>query len=188
MAIQKLELGPTGQTVADNLTRIRKQQQLHQRELAARLAAIGRPMLSTVISKIEQGDRRVDVDDLLALSAALNISPLDLLLPPRDAGEVDATGTGRVDAAHLWEWALGQTPLHPASTADIVAYLMRRQAATTFTLESLRAEKARNQRDARLIDQVAELHGWDLSEVTAAPPPAAGGVRRHLEPGEAVDG
>jgi hypothetical protein len=46
-------------------------------------------MLPTAISKVEQGDRRVDVDDLVAFAEALNTSTDDLLY----RGEPEGLGT-----------------------------------------------------------------------------------------------
>jgi transcriptional regulator with XRE-family HTH domain len=57
-----------------------------QRALSERLAAHGRPMAVTAISRTEYRQRRVDVDDLIALAAALGVSPTALLLPARADG------------------------------------------------------------------------------------------------------
>jgi transcriptional regulator with XRE-family HTH domain len=51
-------------------------------ELSERLAALGRPILPSGLSKIEQGTRRVDVDDLVALADALETVPSRLLRSP----------------------------------------------------------------------------------------------------------
>jgi len=66
-------------------------------------------MLATVISKIERGERRIDVDDLVAFALALNVSPLTLLLPPTADGEpVDLTESYVVSSATAWSWAEGR--------------------------------------------------------------------------------
>ncbi|MFJ3962386.1 helix-turn-helix domain-containing protein [Streptomyces sp. NPDC090036] len=46
-----------------------------QRQLAARVRALGRPMTFTVLSRIERTVRRCDVDDLVAIAAALGTPP-----------------------------------------------------------------------------------------------------------------
>lgn len=38
-----------------------------------------RPLAHTTVSEIERGARRVDVDDLVAIAAALEVLPVDLL-------------------------------------------------------------------------------------------------------------
>jgi transcriptional regulator with XRE-family HTH domain len=66
-------------------------------------------MLATVISKIERGERRIDVDDLVAFALALNVSPLTLLLPPTADGEpVDLTESYTLAASTAWSWAEGR--------------------------------------------------------------------------------
>jgi transcriptional regulator with XRE-family HTH domain len=70
---------PVSRQVARNLVRLRKQRQLTVRALSARLAELGRPLLPSAISKIETGGRRVDVDDLVALAAVLDVPVAQLL-------------------------------------------------------------------------------------------------------------
>jgi transcriptional regulator with XRE-family HTH domain len=90
-------LGSVGQRVAKEVARLRGRTTV--RELSARLTKLGRPILPSGITKIEQGTRRVDADDLVALAVALKVTPTRLLLgpPPTD---------GPDDPAHeeAWEW------------------------------------------------------------------------------------
>jgi transcriptional regulator with XRE-family HTH domain len=85
MGTRKIELGPTGRTVATRVRRIRERNGVSLQELSERLTAVGRPILPSGISKIEQGARRVDVDDLTALADALATIPNDLLYEPEHA-------------------------------------------------------------------------------------------------------
>jgi transcriptional regulator with XRE-family HTH domain len=87
MATRKIELGDTGRTVARQIRRIRERNGLSLQELSDRLTRLGRPILPSGLSKIERGDRRVDVDDLDMLAAALGTIPNDLLLDPLPAPE-----------------------------------------------------------------------------------------------------
>lgn len=82
MATRALELGPIGQHVADSIARIRRDKGLEQGDLADRVTEAGRPMSASILSKIEGGRRRLDVDDLVALAAALDVNPSLLLLTP----------------------------------------------------------------------------------------------------------
>jgi hypothetical protein len=80
--------------------------------LSKRLAAIGHPIADTGITKTEKGDRRVDVDDLVALALALGVTPNTLLLPPADSpGTHQLTPEVSATATELWEWAQGEKPL-----------------------------------------------------------------------------
>lgn len=110
------KLGPTGERVAANLKRLRGRMPV--REFSTRLAEVGRPILPSGITKIEQGLRRVDADDLVALAVALGVNPSALLLPPQ-AGEdeVPLTSTVRAPAWAAWQWADGYAPL-PTRSAD----------------------------------------------------------------------
>lgn len=78
---QKTPLGPAGETLRENVKRIREGQRLTYVELSERLAAIGRSIPVLGLRRIERGERRVDVDDLLALAYALGVPPVDLLVP-----------------------------------------------------------------------------------------------------------
>ncbi|MGW6142136.1 helix-turn-helix domain-containing protein [Streptomyces sp. NPDC055140] len=92
------KLGSVGQRLAKEVARLRGRTSV--RELSSRLSKLGRPILPSGITKIEQGQRRVDADDLVALAVALEVTPTRLLLgPPPTDGTAD-------DPAHqeAWEW------------------------------------------------------------------------------------
>ncbi|MEU6756369.1 helix-turn-helix transcriptional regulator [Streptomyces sp. NPDC046685] len=74
-----LEIGPAGKRAASAIERARTTRGIAQRQLAARATALGHPMTVTTISRIERLRRRCDVDDLVAIAAALGVSPLALL-------------------------------------------------------------------------------------------------------------
>ena len=114
------ELGQTGRYVARNVARIRSAQGLSTMRLATMLVGAGRTIAPTAITRIESGERRVDVDDLVALAAALNVNPSALLLPPTADGEVDVTGAGAVQAEEAWAWMDGERPLLDADDENIV--------------------------------------------------------------------
>ncbi|MEW2303026.1 helix-turn-helix transcriptional regulator [Streptomyces sp. NPDC006655] len=76
MAARSLEIGPAGIRTARTIEILRTERGLAQRELAARVTALGRPMSNTMLSRIE---RARDIDDLVALAQALRVSPLALL-------------------------------------------------------------------------------------------------------------
>lgn len=79
-----IEIGTTGRNVAANILRLRKVRGLTVRALSARLAKCGRSIPSSGLTRIELGERRVDVDDLVALAEALEVEPSQLILPPSD--------------------------------------------------------------------------------------------------------
>lgn len=84
-----------------------------QAELAKVLANNDHPIPVSSIGRIESGDRRVEVDDLMALAIALGVTPVALLLPqarsPLDT--VELTGWGPVEAGWAWGYVLGTRDL-----------------------------------------------------------------------------
>lgn len=69
------KLGAAGREVAARVRQVRELRRLSVRELSERLERVGRPILPSGVTKIEQGARRVDVDDLVALANALEVLP-----------------------------------------------------------------------------------------------------------------
>jgi transcriptional regulator with XRE-family HTH domain len=94
MGTRKIELGDVGLRVAAQIRQIRERKDLSLHALSERLSEMGRPILASGLSKIEQGTRRVDVDDLVAIARALEIVPSALLNPApentRTAADEDA--------------------------------------------------------------------------------------------------
>jgi transcriptional regulator with XRE-family HTH domain len=84
MAARAIEIGEAGGHVAAAVAAHRQRRGLDQAGLAERVTAAGRPMSASVLGKVEAGARRVDVDDLVALAAALDVDPVQLL-PGADA-------------------------------------------------------------------------------------------------------
>jgi len=126
MASNAVVAGPAAKRVAENVAKWRKARGLQQRDLSAKLTEIGRPMLPTVISKIERGERRIDVDDLMALSLALRVGLLALLLPTEGDGQapVELTAEVTLRATDAWEWAEGDKP-HDKAERDEYGDLLR---------------------------------------------------------------
>ncbi|WP_369375360.1 helix-turn-helix domain-containing protein [Streptomyces sp. cg36] len=85
MPPRPLEIGPAGKAAAQAIERTRVACGYSQRQLATRVTALGRPMTFTALSRIERTVRRCDIDDLVAIAAALGTPPQTLLaeLPVR---------------------------------------------------------------------------------------------------------
>nr|WP_079277571.1 helix-turn-helix transcriptional regulator [Streptomyces sp. CB03234] len=79
MAARPLEIGEAGARVAAQVAACRQRRGWDQQTLAARVSESGRPMSTSVLGKIEASARRVDVDDLVAIAAALGVRPARLL-------------------------------------------------------------------------------------------------------------
>jgi transcriptional regulator with XRE-family HTH domain len=97
--------------VAENLLELRKARGQSTLKLSATMEELGQPVPASGITRIEKGDRRVDVDDLIAFALALNVSPNALLLPAKwDYEQVDLTPNVSISSRTAWLWAEGRAP------------------------------------------------------------------------------
>lgn len=78
---QRIGPGPIGTSVAANMEHLRRALGLSYVEVSRRLEALGRPIAPLGLTRIRDLQRRVDVDDLVAIARALGVKPTDLLLP-----------------------------------------------------------------------------------------------------------
>lgn len=81
------------------------------RELSARMGELDVPMVASVITKIEQGQRPVRVAELVAFARALETTPTWLMMP--DVGPEEDAGAeyGHARGGLAWAWLRGQHPL-----------------------------------------------------------------------------
>jgi helix-turn-helix protein len=109
-----MDLGPAGERVAGNVGEFRGKRGMSLRELSAALGEIGRPILPSGIVKIENGTRRVDVADLVALALALRVTPNRLFLSADHNSEPMAlTPAVETTANGAWRWACGEHVIRP---------------------------------------------------------------------------
>ena len=88
-----------------------------QRDLAERLAAIGQPMTQAAVTRIERGERRVSLDEAIAIAAVLDVAPIHLFLPIEgDSAQLAPKLKVPIDRARAW--ARGQHPLDPSNAAS----------------------------------------------------------------------
>ncbi|QYF88546.1 helix-turn-helix domain-containing protein [Arthrobacter sp. PAMC25284] len=111
MAGKEITEGATGLVVRENIKRIRESRDMSWAQMSRFLERAGRPIAALGLRRIEDGSRRVDVDDLMAIAVVLDVAPNDLLLPQASAGTVNVTGVVGRDAEHLWAWAEGRLQL-----------------------------------------------------------------------------
>ncbi|UTT48855.1 helix-turn-helix domain-containing protein [Rhodococcus gordoniae] len=181
MAGKKIELGPTGRTVAENIATLRTRQNLTWTDVSRRLQERGREIPPVGIKRIEAMERRIDVDDLVAIATALNVAPAALLMPrtTHPSDEVTATGMGTTTARELWRWIVADAAgrpdaprIHPGyPSIDLDSFLLSRpewlnseEFPSDEELASDPAAKRRAMRMMRdLIDEALEdrPHGDD---------------------------
>jgi transcriptional regulator with XRE-family HTH domain len=97
--------------------RLRQERGWTQAQLAARLEQTGHPLGQTNLSRIESGQRRLSIDDLTAICAALNVSPLRVLTGDRldPQPPVTVVPPVTVPLSRYRSWLRSTTPL-PAPT------------------------------------------------------------------------
>jgi transcriptional regulator with XRE-family HTH domain len=87
--------------------------------LADRCAGLGLPMDRTVIAKLEKGTRQtITVGELIVLSRALNIPPVQLLFPIGRETETEVFPGESVDTWEALKWFTGEQELIPTSPLD----------------------------------------------------------------------
>jgi 8-oxo-dGTP pyrophosphatase MutT (NUDIX family)/transcriptional regulator with XRE-family HTH domain len=130
--------GPTGSRLAGNVRALREARRLNQPQLASRMDAVGAPIHASAISKIEQRERRVDVDDLIALAIALDTTPNRLLLPGHasETEPVELAPEVTLPALDAWKWATGEEPLPAGYAPPDRQMLVRDDRERYFTREN----------------------------------------------------
>jgi transcriptional regulator with XRE-family HTH domain len=111
MATNEVPRGPISAYVVENVKRLRADRHWSLAELSEQMGRVGRPMLSSGLHRLEQGKRRIDCDDLVALAAAFGVSPIALLLPADGMSEITLTDSLSADARAAWDWMRARRPL-----------------------------------------------------------------------------
>ncbi len=102
---------PIGDVVRARIREVREARRLSQGDLAAGVSALGVRMHQTTVSKVEEETRKVTIDELVAISAALD-TPLPLLLAPVTQGvDVAVTPEVVVGSWEAVEWLVGARAL-----------------------------------------------------------------------------
>jgi hypothetical protein len=117
--------GPIAQHVIDNVRRLRTDARLSFTSLSVKLAAVGHPILSTGLQRLEAGKRRVDPDDLIALAIVFDVTPITLLLPSDERGTMKVTESMTVSTNDAWFWARGKRPLAGGDDSTWTAFRAR---------------------------------------------------------------
>lgn len=111
MADKRNPPGPISEAVRANIQQRRETKNLGYAKLARKLEEIGQPIPELGLRRIEEGNRRVDPDELVALAMALETSPSTLLMPVVNESTemVPVTGKIKFPAVKLW-WYLQNDP------------------------------------------------------------------------------
>lgn len=179
MAGKSSPLGPTGNTVRANIEELRQGAGLSYAEMSRRLEDAGREIPPLGLRRLEAGERKVDVDDLFAISFVLDVSPMRLLLPGVQSSAIagESTGLGRRSTEELWLWALGyQRP--GESPAESREYL--RRSSPRFVASKTERIGKRREWISEQIEVSSDLMKRDTSRMREVDPDAANAaLQRH---------
>jgi hypothetical protein len=142
------QLGATGEIVRANIRRIRDDVlRIPVTELSRRLEGLGRPIPPLGLRRIEDGTRRVDVDDLVSIAVALEVSPITLLMPSTQTSDERVAIAGvDISAAMLWNWLRAERGIPIVSGALIEFYS---RALPTWRIDELERQWAERVGDAK---------------------------------------
>lgn len=124
-------MGFYGQVVATNIKRLREEKNLTKPDLARlvggleQVKEIGEWELSPskinalAITRIEDGSRRVDADDLVLFAVALGVTPATLLQPYVAKVAKVPSPIGKVMNLYFWSWLTNRRPLTPLSKMEV---------------------------------------------------------------------
>ena len=152
MARIKNPPGPTGQTVAKNLQRLREKQRMTYAELSRRLEDHGNPIPPLGLRRIEELERKVDADDLISLAFILGTTPDYLLMPdtPRPDDQVEATALPDMSADDLWSYFQHGyvDPADPLDAAQTISAMLQTRPKWQFDREMATLRQIADQHDA----------------------------------------
>lgn len=119
---------------ACRLRDLRQARNMSRKDLARRCAEAGAPVFTEmVITRLENGQRRVNLDDVYALAYVLGVSPLAMYTPASGDADVALTATVTAPAASVYEWTVGERPAPTSGDVNQTA----RQAARLRLYQSI---------------------------------------------------
>ncbi|WP_159800874.1 helix-turn-helix domain-containing protein [Arthrobacter zhaoguopingii] len=169
MAGKETELGETGKTVAENVRRLRGN--VSFAEISRWLSDVGRPIPPLGLRRIEAGERRVDVDELMAFAGIFGVNASALLLPPDDS-EREYRPTGQKFAAPLsqiWDWSDGDGPYLPHTEREsLIRYALRARPPGRQTVLSQNLDELHHELKTLAAD-VGALKQWISAQTPTKP-------------------
>lgn len=115
-------MGDPVSVLAAQVRRLRDARGWSAQRLADELAAVGAPLDRSVIANLENGRRAsVDIQELFALALALEVTPLDLLVPPEisDDAPYAVTPERTEPAGRVRAWLGGKWLTEPSTAAEL---------------------------------------------------------------------
>jgi transcriptional regulator with XRE-family HTH domain len=135
--------GPAGRNLIANVERLRQERGLSLNRLSAELERAGRPIPPLGLSRIARAERRVDVDEFLALAEVLGTTPGELLAPPDAARSAPPIDHPAIQAAGTLAARIGQLLATSGEAEALSASVDRGLRRVQIEVEELLAETKR---------------------------------------------
>lgn len=155
--------------IGDQVLRAREARGLSQRGLERVLADIGYRLGNVAISRIETGSRRANVDDVIALALALDVTPVDLLLPLGRAATVPLP-TGERATWDVLRWFVGLGPLHSGDDTWLVSSVQAYLVHDELVRHLERAQSTGDREHEEQVRRSLQTHEAGMRKRGFAPP------------------
>lgn len=152
------------EVLARQVLRWRKERKLSAQDLANRLADMGSDLNRRSISKLENGDRGVSVDEWLQLAHALAVPPPLLFLDLDTGADVEVAPGVVLHPWLVWEWVTGSEPplvRGPGGGAQVTRVEEFTRAQTAIDLYRSEGQAANAVRNVESAIRSAEYVGDD---------------------------
>lgn len=157
------------ETVAANIKRIRKMRDMTGREFIAQLGERGVKLLPSGLTAMEKGERRLTVEEMLAIAIVLNTSVIDLLSPVDGWPMEVAKDVEPLESFWLELWLNGAMPWpqEPAGDAAVTQLEEFLASASTFRRTMQRRDMRPEMQAIRGLEE-AVRRAIELEEDTKA--------------------
>ncbi|MGV0746258.1 helix-turn-helix domain-containing protein [Mycolicibacterium sp. XJ870] len=124
--------------VGDAIRRARKRREWTAVDLSRRCHELGYPISRVAISKIESNSRagKLDLAELIAIAAALDVPPVGLVFPDLPDGLVNVVPVGDpVPSIEAMRWFCGEVELPPVSGMSALVHSARERRRIERSLD-----------------------------------------------------
>ena len=154
---------PASEVLRRRIRHYREKRGLTQAALAEAMTAVGAPLKKDVVSKIENGVRQVQYDELLAFAYVLNV-PLATLISPEDGEPPIRAGWLGLERHEVANWIVwGPSHSEDAMSAQTFMRLATQIMTMRQVVEDERDPAKRKERLRTLLDLTTEI--WQASGI-----------------------
>jgi transcriptional regulator with XRE-family HTH domain len=162
-------MGPS-EVLAKQVLVWRKRRNLSVQALADRISDLGGTLSRVAISRIENGNRSVSLDEWLLLAHVLAVPPVLLFVDLEGGGDVAIAPAVTLHPWLVWQWATGQEPpivRRPGEGSLVTRVEEFGQALTARRLYREEESAANAVQDARALMRRAEFVGEPDAQAAA---------------------